>query len=234
MSLSAILERLYVFRKTFLTRHWRRHYSQFGEDVVLSDWLGKGSNSGFYVDVGCFHPSKFSNTHFLYKRGWRGINIDMDAIKIKCFDLARPSDTNVHAAVSDKRETVTVYNFSRYGLGSTIDPEVARNTPMPVLSETRIETRTLTEIIDASLYRDRQIDLLSIDAEGHDFAVIRSLDMARYRPKILLTETHLKDFKEIIQLPMHHYLEEQGYQLMNWIGFTLLYALPENGLLKER
>ena len=234
MSLSSFLERLYVFRKTFLTRHWRRHYSQFGEDVVLVDWLGKQCNNGFYVDVGCFHPSKFSNTYLLHKRGWQGINIDMDAIKIKCFDLARPDDTNVNAAVSDKKETVTVYNFSRYGLGSTIDPEVARNTPMPVISETSMETQTLTEIIDASPYKNRPIDLLSIDAEGHDFAVIRSLDMERYRPKILLTETHLKDFREIIELPMHGYLEQQGYRLMNWIGFTLLYALPENGLLKER
>jgi len=234
MAFRALLEKLYVFRKTYLTKHWRRHFSQFGEDVVLNDWLDRSYRNGFYVDVGCYHPSKFSNTHLLHKRGWRGINIDMDAIKIKCFELARPGDTNIHAAVSDRKETVTVYNFSRYGLGSTIDPEVAKNTPMPVLSETRIETRTLAEIIDASPYRDRQIDLLSIDAEGHDFAVIRSLDMQRYRPKILLTETHLKDFKEIIQLPMHLYLEEQGYRLMNWIGFTLLYALPENGLLKER
>lgn len=234
MDFSPVLEKLYIFRKTYLTRHWRRHFSQFGEDVVLNDWLAKESNSGFYVDVGCYHPTKFSNTRFLYKRGWRGINIDMDAIKIKCFDLARPDDINVNAAVSDKQETVTLYNFSRYGLGSTIDPEVARNTPMPILSESSIETRTLTEIIDASPYRDRRIDLLSIDAEGHDFAVIRSLDMERYKPKILLTETHLKDLHKIMQLPMHRYLEQHGYRLLNWIGFTLLYALPENGLFRER
>jgi len=234
MIFSDWLEKLYIFRKTYLTRHTRRHHSQFGEDVVLNDWLDKHVKDGFYVDVGCYHPSKFSNTCFLYKRGWRGINIDMDAIKIKCFNLARPDDTNVNVAVSDKQAVVTVYNFSRYGLGSTIDPDVAKNTPMPVYSKTDIETKPLTDIIDATAFKDRQIDLLTIDAEGHDFNVIRSLDMARYQPKILLTETHLTDLHQILELPMHRYLEEHGYQLLNWVGFTLIYAQPGNGLLKGR
>ncbi len=232
--MSHLLEKLYLFRKTFLTRKVRRHYSQFGEDVVLGDWIVKSKRDGFYVDVGCYHPSKFSNTCMLHKRGWSGINIDMDEIKVKSFELARPNDVNVHAAVSDREEAVTVYNFNRYGLGSTIDPEVAAKTPLPVKSKTEMTTRTLTDIIDASRFRDRPIDLLTIDAEGHDFAVIRSLDMTRYKPKILLTETHLTDLAAILELPMHHYLEDEGYRLYNWIGFTLFYALPESGLLKDR
>lgn len=234
MSLSALFEKAYVLRKTFLTRHTQRHHSQFGEDVVLNDWLDKHVKQGLYVDVGCYHPSKFSNTCFLHKRGWHGINIDMDAIKVKCFDLARPGDCNVHAPVSDKKETVTVYNYSRYGLGSTIDPEVAANTEMPVYSRQELETRTLTEIIDASPFAGEAVDLLTIDAEGHDFAVIRSLDMNRYKPKILLTESHLKDIHAILAQPMHLYLEAAGYRLYNWVGFTLIYALPDNGLIKER
>ena len=234
MIFSDMLENLYIFRKTYLTRHRQKHHSQFGEDVVLNDWLDKHAKDGFYVDVGCYHPSKFSNTCFLHKRGWKGINIDMDAIKIKCFNLARPHDTNVNAAVSDTPGTVTVYNFSRYGLGSTIDPIVAKNTPMPVYSKTEVETKPLTGIIDASEFKGRQIDLLTIDAEGHDFNVIRSLDMARYKPKILLTETHLTDLHQILELPMHIYLEQQGYHLFNWVGFTLIYAQAENGLFKDR
>ena len=234
MSLSALFDKAYDFRKTYLTRHSRRHHSQFGEDVVLNDWLDKHVKQGLYVDVGCYHPSKFSNTCFLHKRGWHGINIDMDAIKVRCFDLARPNDCNVHAPVSDKKEVVTVYNYSRYGLGSTIDPEVAANTDTPVYSKQELETRTLTEIIDASPFAGETVDLLTIDAEGHDFAVIRSLDMNRYKPKILLTESHLKDIHAILEQPMHRYLEEAGYQLYNWVGFTLIYALPDNGLIKER
>ncbi len=50
------------------------HFSQCGEDVVLEKiWTEKfGSDPGFYVDVGAFHPITYSNTHLLYRKGWRG------------------------------------------------------------------------------------------------------------------------------------------------------------------
>ena len=41
-------------------------------------------NNGIYIDVGCNHPIKFNNTYLLYKRGWSGINIDLDSKSI-CF-----------------------------------------------------------------------------------------------------------------------------------------------------
>ena len=50
-------------------------YSQEGEDLVI-DRLLKGKRNGFYVEVGCHHPHRFSNTFFFYKRGWRGVCID--------------------------------------------------------------------------------------------------------------------------------------------------------------
>ena len=32
---------------------------------------------GVYIDVGCYHPIRLSNTKFLYEKGWKGINIDI-------------------------------------------------------------------------------------------------------------------------------------------------------------
>ena len=51
------------------------------EDLNILNFF-KNKRDGFYVDVGCFHPKKHSNTYFLYKRGWRGVNIDMEEEKI--------------------------------------------------------------------------------------------------------------------------------------------------------
>jgi len=73
------------------------------------------------MDVGCYHPKKFSNTYMLYKKGWSGINIDMEEDKITLFDMVRPRDLNVLSPISDKEEEVTLYRYSKYGLGSTID-----------------------------------------------------------------------------------------------------------------
>ena len=50
-------------------------YSHYGEDMILNHIFGE-RKTGFYADVGCYHPKWFSNTKKLYDKGWRGINID--------------------------------------------------------------------------------------------------------------------------------------------------------------
>ena len=50
-----------------LTKLSSKYYSQFAEDVTL-DRLFKKKKSGFFVDVGCYHPIKFNNTYKLYNK----------------------------------------------------------------------------------------------------------------------------------------------------------------------
>jgi len=52
------------YGKNYMFKNCIRH-SQFGEDVVLKDWIHKDIKDGYYVDVGCYHPRKFSNTFFI-------------------------------------------------------------------------------------------------------------------------------------------------------------------------
>ena len=51
-------------------------YSQWGEDHFIQNFF-KNKDTGVYLDVGCFHPFKYSNTCLLYNKGWKGINIDV-------------------------------------------------------------------------------------------------------------------------------------------------------------
>ena len=57
-----MIKKLKLFNKAFLTNFIKFHYSQFGEDIILREILKKEITNGFYVDVGCYHPKKFSNT----------------------------------------------------------------------------------------------------------------------------------------------------------------------------
>ena len=38
------------------------YYSQEGEDILLSRLLEEKTSTGFYVDIGAHHPTRFSNT----------------------------------------------------------------------------------------------------------------------------------------------------------------------------
>lgn len=196
--------------------------------------LKKEYRKGFYVDVGCYHPKKYSNTYMLYRKGWNGINIDMEEDKIRLFRMARPNDYNVLSAVSDKKEKVTLHRFSQYGLGSTINNSVASSTSDEVLVTQTIETTSLNDIIDASPYKGRQIDVLSIDVEGMDFRVLNSLNFDTYKPKIIIIESHNKNIKGILETDIYKLLSNHSYVLRSWTFYSLIVILPGSDILKER
>ena len=59
--------------------------------LFLKDYF-KEKRNGFYIDVGCYHPIRLSNTKFLYDKGWWGINIDISKKSIDLFKIARKKD----------------------------------------------------------------------------------------------------------------------------------------------
>jgi FkbM family methyltransferase len=223
---------LWLVRKTWITRGPRLYYSQFGEDVVLREIINPRCNKGVYVDVGAYHPVKFSNTHALYKRGWRGINIDMDPVKIEAFSLARTDDVNVCAAISDEKQTKEVYNFSTYGLTSTIDPAFAATEGHQPISVRTVETTTLNDVLEHSPYASQEIDLLSIDVEGHDYEALRSIDIGKYKPKIIIVETTLSSIREVIDSAIFRYLEERDYRLVGWTHFSLIFRVEKSQIFR--
>ncbi len=230
-------KRLWLIRKAFFSNFIKVHFSQFGEDIVLKELLKKEktkNHNGFFVDVGCYHPKKHSNTYMLYKAGWSGINIDMEADKISLFNMARSRDWNVLAPISDKKEKVNVYRFGKFGVGSTIDYNFAVETGNAVYDTTELFSKTLNEVIDESPHSGKQIDVLSIDVEGMDYRVLSSLNLEAYQPKIIIIESHHRSIEEILDTDIYRLLKNQSYVLRSWTFYSLIFILPNADILKER
>ena len=100
----------------------KKSYSQFAEDLILKEIFG--NFVGKYVDIGCFHPVRYSNTYFLFKKGWEGINIDVNQTSIDLFDIARPNDKNICAAISDKVVETNLYEDDILGPVNTIEKKI--------------------------------------------------------------------------------------------------------------
>ena len=78
----------YYFYKIFkLLKNKKKgnYFGEFGEDILINRFFRK-IDKGFYVDVGCYHPFIGNNTYRLHKRGWSGINIDLDFHTIDFFN----------------------------------------------------------------------------------------------------------------------------------------------------
>lgn len=217
-----VFRKLFLLRKLFLTRNSRRHFGQSGEDIFIVRQFPK-SFTGFFVDVGCYHPTKYSNTFRLYKRGWRGVNIDIDKIKIEAFQMRRPGDTNIQCAVSTHTGKLSYWTNGFYSLVVTLEKAFTKERPKYDYQEHQVKADTLTNILERTSYRDRQIDLLSVDAEGHDLPVLQSLDFKRYQPKLIAVEMQEKTLDEILKSELFGFLRIKGYALVNWIGQTLMF-----------
>jgi FkbM family methyltransferase len=174
-------------------RFSRISFSQFGEDLAVLRWLDQNLTdvAPIYVDAGCFHPIHFSNTLLLFKRGWRGVNIDMDPERIEIFKTLRPCDLNVCAALSDAPRSMMRLAYER-GLTDRINKSEAAKSLLgerPVAA-TRVITTTLDQVIADSGWQIDRIGYLNIDCEGHDLAVLKGLSLARYQPAIITVEAH--------------------------------------------
>ena len=113
-------------------RHYRRSYSQYGEDLIIYDLFQRYFDiKGNYLDIGAFHPKMISNTHILHSLGWRGTVIDLDNFKLKLFKRNRKEKVNTLTRVVipgflDQSETYSVYKFKKpFSELDTLDRKVA-------------------------------------------------------------------------------------------------------------
>jgi len=211
-----ILHNLFIKNKYFLKK---KTYSDSGEDLFI---LNNLKEKGFYVDVGCHHPTRFNNCHLLYLNGWRGVNIDLNQISIKFFDFARKEDINICSAVSLEKGLVDFYYDKPLSLYNSLIYN--RN----LKNKKSVVSNTLTSILDNTKFKNVQIDFLSVDAEGKDLEVLQSLDFKRYSPKFICIEiwgeTKNKDF-ELKNSGIYKFLIEKKYYVV--------YNKKENYIFKK-
>ena len=201
--LNSILKYFYwnIFKKA--------NFSQGSEEEILQIFFSD-THKGFYIDVGCHHPNRFSNTALLYKNGWNGINIDANEKNLKLFNLFRKRDYNIKALVSKTVGALNYYYFDESALNgclsdSRVDLLLSEN--YKIIKTEKISTRRLDDIITECKVNHNKIDLLDIDVEGHDFQVLQSINLHFYDVRVILIETGAQE-KNIIE-----YLLKFNYHL---------------------
>lgn len=220
---------LELIKQGFIKKNYKIFYSQFGEDRIINEILKK-NRKGIYVDVGCYHPKKYSNTFLLYRdKKWRGINIDIEEEKIALFKILRPEDINICCPVSNFSKLVEVNKLGNFNVGSYI-----KNIKKKKFNKNYKKTRSLNEILLSTRYKNNEIDLLNIDVEGNDFDVLKSINLNKYNPKIIIIESHLKDINKIQSSKIYKYLIKFNYKLRSWSFYSLIFVKKKTNILRQR
>ncbi len=206
--------------------HATKSYAQNGEDLLLRAIFGSKS-FGFYVDVGAHHPCFLSNTHYFYRRGWHGINIDAMPNSMKPFRKLRKRDINLELAISNKKQSETFYIFNNSPnntFSSEYAEELKKDPSYKLIAEKKITTTTLSEVLDQYLPNGTVIDFLSIDAEEYDFEVLKSNNWKQYRPRVVVVEAHNFSLKSPEKNAIYKYMLTNNYQLhyVSWVNLFFL------------
>jgi FkbM family methyltransferase len=198
-------------------------WGDLGEDALLLFYLTEVLSirkPGFYVDVGCNHPINHSNTWLLYQRGWRGIVIDANHLILELYKKIRPRDQIVNELVSDIEQEMDFYVFEG-SLVSTVELHYASawEKSSNVKEVRSLSPKTLNAIMQEYQVPDN-FELLKIDVEGHDAAVLRSIDLTRYQPIIILVEIHHESIETITHNEIYQRLATYGYRMVSLAGYN--------------
>ena len=225
---------LNLFHKKIFSK--KKYYSFSGVDVVLEN-IFRDKKNGFYIDVGCQHPIKNNNTYLLNKKGWNGINIDLDKDNIDLFNTSRPNDVNVNVAISNKIDEVDLFFYHKKSPINTINKQISDYQKAKVTQIKKIKTDTLNNIISASKYNNSKFDLLSIDVEGHELQVLQGLNFNIYSPDVIVVEfldltiskLEIKNqsIEHLFKTDLYKFLISKNYSFVNFIYADLIFVKNE-------
>jgi FkbM family methyltransferase len=195
-------------------------HSQFKQDEYVEKTIFKGYKNGIFMDIGAHDGVTFNNTLYFEKvNGWTGYNIE--PIK-RVYDKLvenRPACVNIQCAISNVDGSAeflcnTGHTEMISGLKESYDKrhferlERENRTSGGATALIQVNTHRFETICDK--YNIRHIHYLSIDVEGAEFDVIKSINFDKVFIDVIEFENNYID----TTMPIIRYLQSKGYRLL--------------------
>lgn len=173
--------------------HTKHSYSQCGEDLILAHLFGElRIATPHFVDIGAHHPQYINNTYLFHLAGSRGVNIEPDPLLFQRFVAERPLDTNLNIGIGTSNSVADLYIMNEPTLNTFVKDEADRvhaEHPGYFIKEVvPVPMRTINDIL-AEHAPATGTDLMSIDVEGLDEVIVRSMADGATLPKVMCIET---------------------------------------------
>lgn len=206
-----------------LFKHIRSSYAQSGEDIIISDLFTRlNISQPTYLDIGANDPVALSNTYRLYKRGSNGVCVEPNPVLYQKIREKRSRDIclNVGVAFDEKREA-TFYLFSDQFNGlNTFSKEEAdfwERTGNEEIGRHKVEKTINMKLMPVNEIMEKYFaphpNFISVDVEGLDFEILKTIDFVKYKPEVFCVETlgFIENNKEIKKNEIIEFLLERGY-----------------------
>jgi FkbM family methyltransferase len=196
--------------------------SQWGQDLFLDKEIFKGYRNGIFVDVGAHDGVTINNTLFFEKeRGWTGINCEPLPEVFSKLQHNRPNCENLNVAINETDGTAEFMYNNGYTemLSGLVNHYDKRHTDR--LNHEIKHMGGCTQIIHvntkklSTVFTEKSIthvNYLSIDVEGAEYAVIKSIDFDKVFIDVIEFENNYND----TSLPIIEYLQTKEYKVVKY------------------
>ena len=213
-------------------KYQKQSYSFNGVDLIVN-YIFKNKKEGFYLDIGAQHPISNNNTYILFKRGWKGINIDLDKKNIDLFKIARPDDFNLNYAISDSEKEVDLFFYHESSPINTLSKKVSNFQKANVSQVKKIKTTTLDKVLDQISLQHR-IDYMNIDVEGYEEQVLKGFNINKFKPYVISIEyldlemnkleLTNNDINNLLNSNLYQFFIKNNYYFVNWLHGDLIFV----------
>jgi FkbM family methyltransferase len=196
-------------------------HSQYKQDEYLEHNVFHGYKNGFFMDIGAHDGISLNNTlYFERQNTWTGVNVEPIKAVYDKLVVNRPCSINLNCAVSDIDGTAQFYCNTGYtqmlsGLKNNYDKRHFER-----LNRENRENNSVTQVIDVETkridticdtYNIKRIHYLSIDVEGAEFNVIKSINFDKVFIDVIEFENNYDD----ISRPIITYLESKNFVIIH-------------------
>ena len=213
-------------------KYQKQSYSFNGVDLIVN-YIFKNKKEGFYLDIGAQHPISNNNTYIFFKRGWKGVNIDLDKKNIDLFKIARPDDFNLNYAISDSEKEVDLFFYHESSPINTLSKKVSNFQKANVSQVKKIKTTTLDKILDEISLQHR-IDYMNIDVEGYEEQVLKGFNINKFKPYVISIEyldlemnkleLTNNDINNLLNSNLYQFFIKNNYYFVNWLHGDLIFV----------
>ncbi len=209
-------------------------YSQSGQDKIIYEYFFKDyKQPGFFIELGALDGVLISNSLFYEKTlGWNGICIEPTERHYNKLVEQRKCYTFDDIIYDEEKDII--FNLgppccdSLNGVKINYDPRhVARikretlqyNYKLEDIREIKKKSRTMASVLDeVGVY---QIDFLSLDTEGSELNVLKSIDWNKTSIKVICVEDNYGDKR------LHNFLQNKNYKFLGRLDGDYIYYEPE-------
>lgn len=205
------------------------YVSQFQQDKFLDRVVFDQKDKGFFIDIGAHDGVTISNTlYFEKKKNWDGICIEPNP---NVFDKLRQNrkSQNLNVCIGNGNRTVKFTKIEGYSeMLSGISDSYDQRHLERINHEIAAKGGTKTEIDVAMITLDsidnlkgQNIDFISIDTEGNEFDIVKSINFDALQISALVIENNYNDDR------IRNYLQDFGYSLIHKLDCDEIFLMKK-------